>query len=141
VLAAPSAAQTATQPTLTLTRDCSRYPPFHGVDASLSGFPPNTPFLGTIFFPGGGGAGPVPFSTDSSGNFHIGPFGSDLPGTFTAVAEWAGGTLRQSLDVNCGLPATSEECKNGGWRSFGRFKSQGDCVSFVVTQGKNQPGG
>jgi hypothetical protein len=39
------------------------------------------------------------------------------------------------------LPTTKEQCKNGGWRSFGSsFKNQGDCVSFVATNGKNEPG-
>jgi Protein of unknown function (DUF642) len=37
------------------------------------------------------------------------------------------------------LPTTTDECKNGGWQSFGVFKNQGDCVSFVATQGKNPP--
>src|SRR5687767_14627367 len=36
------------QPTLTLTRDCSRFPPLHGVSVSLSGFPPNTSFQGSL---------------------------------------------------------------------------------------------
>jgi hypothetical protein len=31
-----------------------------------------------------------------------------------------------------------EQCKNGGWQSFG-FKNQGGCVSFVATGGKNPP--
>jgi hypothetical protein len=39
------------------------------------------------------------------------------------------------------LPTTKEQCKNGGWRSFGVFKNQGDCVSFVATNGRNQPAG
>jgi hypothetical protein len=39
------------------------------------------------------------------------------------------------------LPTATEQCKNGGWRSFGSvFKNQGDCVSFVATGGKNPPG-
>jgi hypothetical protein len=39
------------------------------------------------------------------------------------------------------LPTTKEECKDGGWRNFGVFKNQGDCVSFVATGGKNPPAG
>jgi hypothetical protein len=35
------------------------------------------------------------------------------------------------------LPTSTGECKNGGWRSFGVFKNQGDCVSYVATKGKN----
>jgi hypothetical protein len=39
------------------------------------------------------------------------------------------------------LPTTKEQCRNGGWRSFGVFKNQGDCVSFVATKERNQPAG
>jgi hypothetical protein len=38
------------------------------------------------------------------------------------------------------LPTSKDQCKNGGWRNFGVFKNQGDCVSFVATGGKNPPG-
>lgn len=39
-------------------------------------------------------------------------------------------------------PTSPDQCKHGGWRSFGdMFKNQGDCVSFVVTNGKNPPDG
>jgi len=37
------------------------------------------------------------------------------------------------------LPTFKGQCKNGGWRTFGVFKNEGDCVSFVATGGKNQP--
>jgi hypothetical protein len=40
-----------------------------------------------------------------------------------------------------GLPTTRDECKNGGWQTFGVFKNQGDCVSFVASNGKNLPAG
>jgi hypothetical protein len=35
-------------------------------------------------------------------------------------------------------PVSKDQCKNGGWQSFG-FKSQGQCVSFVRTGGKHAP--
>lgn len=39
-------------------------------------------------------------------------------------------------------PTTVEECKKDGWRAYGDlFKNQGDCVSFVVTNGRNAPDG
>jgi hypothetical protein len=38
------------------------------------------------------------------------------------------------------LPTSMEQCKNGGWQTYGIFKNQGDCVSFVATGGKNPPG-
>lgn len=37
------------------------------------------------------------------------------------------------------LPTDKEQCKKSGWETYGVFKNQGDCVSFVATQGKNQP--
>jgi hypothetical protein len=39
------------------------------------------------------------------------------------------------------LPTTKDQCKNGGWQTYGIFKNQGDCASFVATGGKNRPGG
>lgn len=41
------------------------------------------------------------------------------------------------------VPTTAGDCKNGGWKSFDgsyTFRNQGDCVSFVATGGKNEPG-
>ncbi len=35
------------------------------------------------------------------------------------------------------LPA--KQCKNGGYAALG-FRNQGDCTSFVATEGKNEPG-
>jgi hypothetical protein len=37
------------------------------------------------------------------------------------------------------VPTSQADCQNGGWRGFGVFKNQGDCVSFVATRGKNPP--
>ncbi|MDA1004379.1 MAG: hypothetical protein O3B31_13710 [Chloroflexi bacterium] len=44
-----------------------------------------------------------------------------------------------SFLVTSSLPTSKDQCKNGGWTAFGRFKNQGDCVSFVATKGKNPP--
>ena len=30
------------------------------------------------------------------------------------------------------LPTSKDQCKSGGWKTYGVFKNQGDCVSFVV---------
>jgi hypothetical protein len=39
-------------------------------------------------------------------------------------------------------PTSKSQCKHGGWKSFGpTFKTEGDCVSFVATRGKNPPSG
>lgn len=37
------------------------------------------------------------------------------------------------------LPTTKDQCKGGGWEIYGVFKNQGDCVSYVATNGKNSP--
>jgi hypothetical protein len=39
------------------------------------------------------------------------------------------------------LPTTKEQCKDGGWRPFGVFRNQGDCVSYVATRGRNPAAG
>jgi hypothetical protein len=98
-------------------------------------------------------AGPFPgaFLTVTDGG---GPGGED---TFDARPEWAGVPSDCSVTplplaegiVDSGditvvdappLPTSTAQCKNGGWRSFGVFKNQGDCISFVATRGKNPPG-
>lgn len=39
------------------------------------------------------------------------------------------------------MPSTKDDCKNGGWQSYGTtFRNQGDCVAFVASRGKNAPG-
>jgi hypothetical protein len=38
------------------------------------------------------------------------------------------------------MPTSKNDCKNGGWQTFGgKFKNQGDCVSYVATGGRNGP--
>jgi hypothetical protein len=39
------------------------------------------------------------------------------------------------------LPSSKDQCKNGGWRKYPGFKNQGDCVSFVTTNGTNPQAG
>jgi hypothetical protein len=57
--------------------------------------------------------------------------GTPAPGT---VGEPSTSTLPTPL------PRVEGDCKNGGWRAFGIFRNQGDCVSYVATHGKNEPG-
>jgi hypothetical protein len=41
----------------------------------------------------------------------------------------------------CPFPTDKAECKKGGWQNYGgAFKNEGDCVSYVATRGKNEPG-
>jgi hypothetical protein len=37
-------------------------------------------------------------------------------------------------------PTTTQHCNKDGWKAYGVFKNQGDCVSYVATHGKNEPG-
>lgn len=39
------------------------------------------------------------------------------------------------------MPMNVEQCKKGGWQTYQVFKNQGDCVSYVATEGRNQPDG
>jgi len=46
------------------------------------------------------------------------------------------------VEAGIAMPTTKDQCMNNGWKSYGStFKNQGDCVSFVATNGKNQPSG
>lgn len=38
------------------------------------------------------------------------------------------------------LPTSAEQCKGEGYKEFPGFKNRGDCVAFVETGGKNEPG-
>ncbi len=43
------------------------------------------------------------------------------------------------------VPGTTQDCKNGGWVTLSDgssyFKNQGDCVSYVATEGSNLAAG
>ena len=65
-----------------------------------------------------------------------------LDGGRAGVTQPRSGCPVTSITVNITspLPTASAQCKDGGWQAFGVFKNQGDCVSFVASKGKNQPG-
>ena len=46
-------------------------------------------------------------------------------------------TLAEPISLG---PTSKDQCKHDGWQAYGTFKSQGDCVSYVATNGKNAPG-
>ncbi len=59
--------------------------------------------------------------------------------SFTSLTNFGcGGVLIDNVSVEP-LPTTEDQCKTGGWQSYGVFKNQGDCISFVATGGKNPP--
>lgn len=49
--------------------------------------------------------------------------------------------LAESDPTPNGVPTTGDQCKQNGWKAYGVFKNQGDCVSYVATKGKNKPAG
>jgi hypothetical protein len=50
-------------------------------------------------------------------------------------------TVPGDAQNGCPLPTDPAQCKNDGWKNYGTsFKSQGDCVSYVASRGKNEPG-
>jgi hypothetical protein len=57
--------------------------------------------------------------------------------TFGLVSELFTSELAVTQPV---LPDAKEQCKETGFLIFGVFKNQGDCVSFLSTYGKNEPG-
>ncbi len=69
-------------------------------------------------------------------------FTSATPGDvlITAVARATGTMSRPTATATKtfveALPTDKDQCKDGGWQTFGVFKNQGDCVSFVATGGK-----
>jgi hypothetical protein len=77
-----------------------------------------------------------------SGTLNLSVFDGDgNAGPLAKSPGWYGdnaGSL--SVDVYRSLPTSADQCKNGGWQAYGVFKNQGDCVSYVATHGKNQPG-
>jgi hypothetical protein len=72
----------------------------------------------------------------------IGPLSITNTATFIGLDTGARGSSSWTVngEVRRRLPVAKEECKKDGWRTYGVFKNQGDCVSYVATGGKNTPG-
>ena len=64
---------------------------------------------------------------------------TDFPTTAGAAQTTPAGCSDAFVAKIATLPTSTDQCKNGGWKTFGVFKNQGDCVSFVATKGKNPP--
>ena len=57
---------------------------------------------------------------------------SPLPADVTAAPISTGDIAVVDVQPPPPLPTSKDQCKNGGWRSFGdAFKNQGQCVAFV----------
>jgi hypothetical protein len=130
--------------------------------ATVTGFPATTEIGVVIVITDFGDFREVVLTTDATGSgsgqslhnpsyFNSGP----LP---TGVSWTASGAVRTGVDafgtptygptiatdsgtISCGnVPTTKEDCKNGGWKAYGLFKNQGQCVSFVEARSRNRSG-
>ncbi len=138
-LIAPGASAGQTTPTLTLSEACD---PVVGqgiqpeLRVTVTGVAPFAPVSGSIQTPSGNVISGT-LSANALGVSFVGVLGGRGLYTVTITSPF---TAVQSFTVRC-LPKDTAECKNGGWQTFGVFKNQGDCVSFVATGGKNPPSG
>jgi hypothetical protein len=137
-------------------RGAAGTPGLYRIDPATGGATFVAPILNSSGAPPSGGVVSLQFACDGSlyGGTATGitaPDGGRLvtidpaTGVFSFVGS-VSATTGNSLgalafqDSRC-LPTTKEECKKGGWRTFGVFKNQGDCVSFVASRGRSQPSG
>jgi hypothetical protein len=77
---------------------------------------------------------PIPGPTDCRSNPST--FSPTLTGTGVPLVITNVGVTGDLIvtDAQPPRPTTKNQCKNGGWKTYGVFKNQGDCVSFVVHQ-------
>jgi hypothetical protein len=82
--------------------------------------------------------------SEKSDNYSFSISPNEAGGTYTisvSVVVDGVGSDSETVPLTV-LPTNANQCKKGGWASFGGlFKNQGDCVSFVATGGKNLPAG
>ncbi len=144
-------------PTVRGVSVCTEQYPF-ATAGFVTGLQPNTSYGVRAVFTPGGSVGTL-ITTDATGASPIGsilspsPFEAriilwpDLDGNAEqnpgepTVVDQTFVVDRPCTDARPKLPVAKDQCKNGGWETYGVFKNQGDCVSFVATGGKNQPSG
>ena len=74
------------------------------------------------------------------GKIYVGAGGWLLPFTATFTATDGESTSITLTGCASPLPTEKGECKDVGFKEFTGFANQGECVSFVATEGKNEPG-
>lgn len=119
----------------------------YDVTFDLAGNPAGLPTIKTLNVDAGGT--PTSYTFDTTGHT-LTSMGWE-PTTYIFAATSSSTTITfRSLDSGFYGPAldnvvvtdvltNKDQCKNGGWQSYGVFKNQGDCVSNVATKGKNPP--
>ena len=82
-------------------------------------------------------------AVDGAGSAYVTGFtrSTNFPTTAGAAQTTHAGESDAFVAKIATLPTSMDQCKNGGWKTFGVFKNQGDCVSFVASKGKNPPSG
>ena len=118
------------------------------VTATGTGFDPNV--TGQFYQCADGFCSPEigEFTTDSFGSFtttvtvsttFVNQLGDTSDCRVTACVLFAGERVGAEHHLTFaapgGPPTSKDQCKNGGWRSFG-FRNQGQCVNFVNQQNK-----
>ena len=123
-----------------------------GINGFGTSFPANTPATSTFVFANGHTV-TLTATTNDEGIFHTAQFTLDLRdpqfaalvGT-TAVETAVVGGVESSLTFKVvGCPTAPDgkvACMDGGFERYPAlgFLNQGDCVSWIATQGKNEPG-
>ena len=81
------------------------------------------------------------FSTEGDASSSLG-YEEFLPGNPLADYSESFTTGTPPEELPPPAPTSKDQCKNGGFRNFTTpgFDNQGDCVAFVATGGKNEPG-
>ncbi len=81
--------------------------------------------------------------TDDNANNVFWNSSTDTEGIFREDTGWApNGTVAFKITATAALvnpPTNKDQCKDNGWKNFNNptFKNQGNCVSFVVSNGKS----
>ena len=127
--------------------NCEEGPIYY--ELTLTGFTPFMQERAFIEFPGTGGEYfAVIVTTDETGSATISGELPVPPGAVIESGEY-GVEVDLPFDVLVGsytlqcpnqLPTSTEQCKDAGFKDFEGFGNQGECVSFVATEGKNEPG-
>jgi hypothetical protein len=104
------------------------------------------------------GCGGAAVTVDDATHLSVDPDASPVDDCTIVVEEvlnaTAAGEVCQTLDNNDNDPPVTvcanilpgptnaeTDCKKGAWESWGVFKNQGDCVSYIATNGRNAPAG
>lgn len=106
---------------------------------SASGTPPITWSVASGSLPAGltlSSGGMLSGTPTAAGSFTF-----TIRATNAATSATAAVTLKVVPPQQSAMPDSIDDCKKDGWRRYGVFKNQGDCVSYVATHGGNPPAG